>query len=174
MDVVTLLAYTRARGEEERVRRIIPAMLLAMLAARTPAVSPGDLNRIIDFEGTIRSLSELVRLGADRQIDRERYFVLDGWVASTRVLDRNPASFSAIVEIVCSEWIGRERIEVYRVYVRVAGPEHADRLPERLPEDPDPRIIRPYQRLLVIGPYVGTAIPDNGEPVPVVRAVALR
>ena len=175
------IEWTRANSlailgavEEECVRRIIPSLLLVMLGAGLPGVSPGDLGRIIDFEGSIKSLSELVRLGADRQIDRERYFVLDGWVASTRVLDRNPASFSAIVEIVCSEWVGLERIEVHRVYVRVAGPEHADRIPERLPENPGPRIIRPYQRILVIGPYIGTAIPENGEPVPVVRAIELR
>ena len=160
--------------EEERMRRFIPSLLLVMLAAGLPGVSPEDLKQIIDFEGSIRSLSELVRLGADRQIDRERYFVLEGWVASTRVLDRNPASFSAIVEIVSSEWLGHEQIEIHRVYVRVAGPEHAERFPERMPENPGPQIIRPYQRILVIGPYVGTAMPDTGDPVPVVRAVALR
>ncbi len=150
-------------------------MMLAVLMAATAGLSaiPGDLERVIDFDVSIRTLSEYVQAQEYDRIDTERHFILEGVVASIQVFDPEPQSFQAIIEIVSSNWVGVERIEVHRVYVLVEGPQYAERLPERLPTDPDPRIIRTNQRLLVVGPYIGTATLEAAE-VPVVLAAALR
>ncbi|MFW5745414.1 MAG: hypothetical protein ACOCW3_03205 [Spirochaetota bacterium] len=154
---------------------VLVAVLLALVATPgTSQVSPDEFERIINFDDSIQSLATLVRTGAYDQIDVDRYYVLDGSVASTQVFDADRESFQAVIELVSSRWIGLERIEAYHVYVLVEGPEYADRIPERMPRDPGPEIIETNQRLLVIGPFIGTAMLDESTEVAVIEAVALR
>ncbi len=154
------------------MRKLMTIALLVAAHAWLTA-DPVAFESVINFEGSIRTLSEHVRSGRDDLIDTERYFILEGVVASTQVFDPDPASFLALIELVSSNWVGVERIEVHRVYVLVQGPEYVDRLPERLPRDPDPHIITTSQRLLVIGPFIGTETLEDGE-VAVVLAVKMR
>lgn len=154
------------------MRKLMAFALLMTATVALPAI-PGDLERVIDFDVSISTLSELVQTGQYDRIDTERHFILEGVVASIQVFDPEPDSFQALIEVVSSNWVGVERIEVHRVYVLVEGPQYAERLPERVPADPDPRIIRTNQRLLVVGPFIGTATLEAAE-APVVLAVALR
>ncbi|MFW5683218.1 MAG: hypothetical protein ACOCY8_06970 [Spirochaetota bacterium] len=133
-----------------------------------------DLERVVNFDASIASLAELVRDQAYDQIDANRFFVLEGAVASTQIFDPNPETFQAVIELVESAWIGLEEIEVHHIYVLVEGPAYAARLPERLPRDPGPEIIRTNQELLVIGPFIGTAMLDATTEVAVIQAVAVR
>ncbi len=154
------------------MRKLMAFALLMTATVALPAI-PGELERVIDFDVSISTLSELVQTGQYDRIDTERHFILEGVVASIQVFDPEPDSFQALIEVVSSNWVGVERIEVHRVYVLVEGPQYAERLPERVPADPDPRIIRTNQRLLVVGPFIGTATLEAAE-APVVLAVALR
>lgn len=166
------------------MRKLIPIMVAVVMvvAVGVPGISqdnadpvtPSDFERIIDFEGSIQTLAELVTAQEYDRIDTQRYFILEGSVASTQVFDPNPESFQAIIELVSSRWIGLEEIEVYHAYVLVEDPRYAPRLPERLPREPGPEIIQPNQKLLVVGPFIGTALLEPNVEVPVVQAVALR
>lgn len=155
------------------MRKVIPILFL-VVAALAPAATPEEFNQIINFEDSIETLAELVRSQQYDQIDVERYFILEGAVASTQIFNPDPETFQAVIELVSSRWIGLEEIEVYHVYVLVEGPEYAVRLPQRLPRDPGPEIIQAQQRLVVVGPFIGTAMLNETLEVPVVQAVALR
>lgn len=137
-------------------------------------VTPEEFERVINFDESIRSLAELVR---DRQYDRidaERYFVLEGAVASTQVYNPDPSAFQAVIELVSSRWDGPDEIEVHHIYVLVDDPMYAPRLPERMPRDPGPEVIRTNQKLIVVGPFIGTAMLEPQVEVPVIRAARLR
>jgi hypothetical protein len=141
--------------------------------AREPVTSE-EFERVINFDDSIETLAEQVRTQAYDQIDVERYFILDGSVASTQVFNPDPAAFQAVIELVSSEWIGLEEIRVHHVYVLVEDGAYASRLPERMPRDPGPGVIQTNQRLIVVGPFIGTAMLNPNLEVPVIRAVALR
>jgi len=155
------------------MHKVIPILLL-VVAALAPASTPEEFEQIINFEDSIETLAELVRSQQYDQIDVERYFILEGAVASTQIFNPDPEGFQAVIELVSSRWIGLEEIEVYHIYVLVEGPEYAARLPERLPRDPGPEIIQTQQRLVVVGPFIGTAMLNETLEIPVVQAVALR
>lgn len=153
---------------------IVAALLTLVATTAVSQVTPQEFDRIINFEDSIESLARLVRAGAYDRIDVDRYYVLDGSVASTQVFNPEPESFQAVIELVSSRWVGLERIEAYHIYVLVEGPEYAERIPERMPRDPGPEIIQTNQKLLVIGPFIGTAMLDATTEVAVIQAVALR
>ena len=155
------------------MRKLIPVLLL-IVAAAAPGATPEEFDRIVNFTDSIETLSTLVRTQRYDEIDVTRYYILEGAVVSTQVFDPNPETFQAVVELVSSRWVGLEEIEVYHIYVLVEGPEYASRLPQQLPRDPGPEIIQRNQRLVVAGPFIGTAMLDSEHEVPVVQAVGLR
>ena len=178
--LVGILAHVRVIDPGgEPVKKLTYVVLVTVLLAlvATPAVSqvtPQEFESIINFEDSIEWLATLVRTGAYDRIDVDRYYVLDGSVASTQIFNPDPESFQAVIELVSSKWIGMERIEAYHIYVLVEGPEYAARIPERMPRDPGDEIIQTNQNLLVIGPFIGTAMLDASTEVAVIQAVALR
>ncbi|MFW5738303.1 MAG: hypothetical protein ACOCVO_00115 [bacterium] len=153
---------------------LVAALLTLVAIPGISQITPQEFESVINFEDSIESLATLVNTGAYDQIDADRYHVLDGVVASTQIFDPDPESFQAVIELVSSRWIGLERIEAYHIYVLVEGPEYAVRIPERMPRDPGPEVIQTNQELLVIGPFIGTAMLDASTEVAVIQAVALR
>ncbi len=138
-----------------------------------PARSPEQLEDTIDFETSLETIAETVRTGQLEQIDPERYFMLTGSVASIIVFDPNPESFQAVVELVAGGWDGLDSISVSRVYVLLQGPEFAERVPERPRPGAEPGTIEVHERILVIGPFVGTAQLQDEE-LGVIQAVRIR
>jgi hypothetical protein len=144
------------------------------------AVTPEEFEAVVNVDASIADLARLVEQERFEEIDVERYYILEGSVAATWVFSSDPETFQAVIALAESRWVGLDRIEMYEVYVLVTDPAFAARLPERLPRDPGPEIIQTNQRLLVIGPFVGTA-PDLNNPedpegglLAVVQAVTIR
>ena len=161
--------------------RTIPILLAALMllaaagaTAQSEVATPEQLEAVINFDASIDSIAALVRDQAYDEIDTTRYYILEGSVASTMIFDPNPETFQAVIELVSSAWQGLEEITVSHIYVLVEGPEYAARLPERLPRDPGPEIIQTNQELLVIGPFIGTAMLDETTEVAVIQAIELR
>lgn len=156
----------------------IVASLLFLIVSPVGAVTPEEFASVVNFDGSIEQLSSLVRSGREAEIDLERFYILEGAVASTIVFSADPATFQAVIELVESRWVDLRTVEMYRIYVVVTDPSFAARLPERLPRDPGPEVIRANQELLVVGSYVGTSPPlesgDSAEQIPVIQAVAIR
>ncbi|MFP4113114.1 MAG: hypothetical protein ACOC1I_01480 [Spirochaetota bacterium] len=165
------------------MRKAVQLLLVVLMVAsglpgfaqETPSpVTPDQFERVINFADSIQTLSELVQEQRFDEIDLSRYFILKGTVASTQVYSPDPETFQAMIELVSSRWVGLEEIEVHRIFILVDDPSYAPRLPERLPRDPGPQIIRPNQELLVIGPFEGYGELEPDVLVPVVRAVRIR
>lgn len=156
------------------MRKLIAIPILFALSSGLSAVNPDEFERIINFADTLSTVSEHVRRQDFERIDVDRYLILEGTVASILVFDPDPDTFQAVIELVASNWVGLERIEVHRVYVLAEGPEYARRLPDPVPSSPAPDVIRANQRLLVVGPFIGTAVLDGEHEVAVVQAIAVR
>jgi len=156
--------------------KTVAAAILLLVGASLMAQDAGEVdrfNQIVDFSMTTKRLSELIDAGAWDQIDTDRYFVLQGAVASTTVLDPTPQSYFALVELVDGEWIGLEDIGIYRVQVILEGPEFAGLVPARMPRDPGPEVLRTNDELVVVGRFEFLPLTD-GSSLPVVRAYQLR
>jgi hypothetical protein len=156
--------------------KTVTAALLMLFCASAMAQDAADVDpfdAVVDFSMTTKRLFELIDAGSYDAIDADRYFVLQGSVASTTVLDPNPDTYFALVELVDSEWIGLEDIGIYRVQVLLAGPEFADLVPARMPRDPGPEVLRTNDELLVVGRF-GVLQFIDGTELPVVQAYDIR
>ncbi len=155
------------------MRRAILALLL-VVGAVAFAAPADDFSSVIDFSISTAELVELVQAGQDDRIDPKKLLILQGSVASTLVLDPTVETYQALVELVASQWVGLEDIEVYRVYVLLEGPEFSNRVVDRLPRDPGPEIILTNSEIIVVAAFIGVAEGDDGSAIPVVTAVAVR
>jgi len=133
-----------------------------------------DIHSVIDFSMSTKTLVETVRDQRYDLIDPTRYYILTGSVASTLVLDPNPDTYLALIELVDGEWIGLDRIEVYRMYVILEGAQFSNRVLDRLPRDPGPEVIQANSTLLLIAQYRGEAEWEDGSIIPMVTAIEIR
>ncbi len=155
------------------MRRAILVLLLAVGAVAFAAPAE-DFSSVVDFTISTAELVELIRTEQYERLESERLLILQGSVASTLVLDPTVETYQALVELVASRWVGLERIEVYRVYVMLEGPEFSNRVVERLPRNPGPEIILTNSELLVVAKFIGVTDGDDGSVIPVVTAIAVR
>ena len=155
------------------MRRAILVLLLAVGAVAFAAPAE-DFSGVVDFAISTAELVELVRTEEFDRIDPDKLLILQGSVASTLVLDPTLETYQALVELVASRWVGLERIEVYRVYVLLEGPDFSNRVVERLPRNPGPEIILTNSELLVVAEFIGVTDGDDGSVIPVVTAIAIR
>jgi hypothetical protein len=156
--------------------RTVAAALLLLLSASVMAqdvMGVDAFDGVVDFSMTTKRLHGLIETEPWEEIDNNRFFILQGSVASTTVLDPNPDSYFALVELVDSEWIGLEQIGIYRVQVLLTGPEFAALVPARMPRDPGPEIIQTNDELLVVGRF-GILEFTDGSQLPVVQAYHIR
>lgn len=141
------------------------------------AITPEEFRSVVNADLSLQELATLVRDQRFEEIDIDRYYILQGSVASTQVYNPDPEAFEAVIELVDSQWIELDRIERFRVYVLVTDPSFASRLPARLPRDPGPEIIQTNQELLVIASFFNV-IPDLTNPgdelYPLVEAIIIR
>ena len=155
------------------MRKVIAILLLAV-SVPVLADTIGDLEAVIDLEMTTARLANLTSAEAYDQIPIDRFFILQGSVASTVIYDPNPDTFQAVIELVDGKWVELQSIDIYRVYLLVEGPEYADRIFDRLPRDPGPEVIQTNQDLLVVGYLYGYSDAEDGSVLPVVQAVMVR
>ncbi|TVQ17095.1 MAG: hypothetical protein EA382_19300 [Spirochaetaceae bacterium] len=155
------------------------AILLVLVAVAAAGITPDDFETVVDFEASIESIASLVRRGLYDQIDVERYVVLQGTVASVQVFDADADTFQALVELVSSEWEDLRSIRVDRIYVLVEGPDYAARF-QSPPTAGTPgqsgrvALVTPNSDLMVVGPFIGTALSETDEELAVIYAVKLR
>ena len=135
---------------------------------------PDDFQATIDFDMSLSRLYKLVQDGAYDLIDPDRYMILQGSVASTTVLDSNEETYRSQLEIVGGEWVGLESISIYRVYVLLAGPEFAARVPDRPPRNPGPEVILTNSVVMVVGRFIDVREEEDGSVSPVIEAIAVR
>jgi hypothetical protein len=153
---------------------VLLSLCLLLPAAAVPAISKNDLDRIIDFSVTVKTLERLDPATArDFRLD-ERFLLLDGTVNTVEVLDPEESRYQVIVELVSGEWIGLEEVRSYRCLVLFSGPEYARVFPRRAPRDAGPRVITPNDRVLMVARLLEPVQLGAGESVWVLEGSYVR
>ncbi|MFP4549868.1 MAG: hypothetical protein ACLFNT_03610 [Spirochaetales bacterium] len=153
--------------------RNIWCIILVVCALSVSAQAPEDFFSLVDFEASVVTISERVAEGRFDLIDSDRYFLLEGTVGSVQVLNPEPASYEAVVELVSGLWRDVTRLEEHRIYLYVQGEEFAGRFAS-FSRDAGPTTVQTNQDILAVGRFIGTAVGADGEELAVIQLVAVR
>jgi hypothetical protein len=142
-----------------KARLAVACLLLA--AALAPAATRSDFNAVVDFSVSLKTVAAAAV--GQAALPAGKLFVLDGTVSELAVLDREPASFRARIELLAGEWLGTEDVKSYACYVDFSGPSFSLSFPSRPPQDPSPDMAFLNSRLLVVARAVGVTTTRQGE-----------
>ncbi len=138
------------------------------------AANQKDFDNTVNFSLNIEQIDTLVSQSKQAQIDRNRYLILNGAVASIEIIRPDEKDFLALVELVSGKWTGLEKVSLYRVYVILSGPEYFKRLPAQPPRTPEPGMIAVNDKILVVGTFADVGQAPDGKMVAVIRGDKVR
>ncbi|MBN1836076.1 MAG: hypothetical protein JW820_09520 [Spirochaetales bacterium] len=154
--------------------RLLIASALLFLPPAAFAISRAELDKVIDFSVTVKTLERLDAATArDYRLD-ERFVVLDGTVGTIEVLDPEESRYQVVVELISGEWIGLEEVRSYRCLVLFSGPEFARVFPRRAPRDAGPQVIAANDRVLFVARLLEPVALDEGSSIWVLQGVYAR
>jgi hypothetical protein len=158
------------------MKRLVCAIVAVLLATAVFGADKASFDDVVDFESSLESIATQARRAPDQLLENTKVFVIDGVVAAVNVVDPNPESFRAELDLVTGEWIGLERIVMYKAAAIVEGAEFAPRIPTRRSrEEPPGGTIERNQRVIVVGTIAGIADdPETGRPIPVLDVFYVR
>jgi hypothetical protein len=135
-----------------RVRWRLAILLLVIGPAFLPALARADLERVIDFSVTLKSLATAADTGAPVPVGRT--VLLSGTVSDVNILSKDQAGFKVRIELITGEWIGLEDVKSYYCYVEFTGSEYFKIFPARPPREANRDLITLNSRVLVVGRVV--------------------
>ncbi len=135
--------------EVHRIRWRLACILLLVGPALLPALSRADLERVIDFSVTLKTLATAADSGAP--IPAGRTVLLSGTVSDVNILNKDQAGFKVRIELITGEWIGLEDVKSYSCYVEFTGSEYFKVFPARAPREAHRDLVTLNSRVLVIG-----------------------
>ena len=138
------------------MRRSVPVLACLLLlagAAVLPALSRADLERVIDFSVTLKSLATAAERGS--ALPEGRTVLLSGTVSDVNILSKDEAGFKVRIELITGEWIGLDDVKAYSCYVEFTGGEYFKLFPARPPREANRQLISLNSRVLVLGRVVG-------------------
>ena len=148
------------------MRRWLPVLVSVLLlaAAHLPGLSRADLDRVIDFSVTLKSLATAAEQGS--ALPEGKTVLLSGTVSDVAILAKDESGFKVRIELITGEWIGLDDVKAYTCYVEFTGPEYARIFPARPPREPNRQLVTLNSRVLVVGRVVGmTSDPQGGRRV---------
>jgi hypothetical protein len=135
------------------VSRVACVLLLVGPVLFAGAMSRADLDRIIDFSVTLKSLATAAANGSP--IPRGQVVLLSGTVSDVNILNKDPAGYKVRLELITGEWIGLEDVKSYTCYVDFSGADYARLIPARPPREASRNLVTLNSRVVVIGRVVG-------------------
>ena len=151
--------------------RFVLALALLIPAGLPAAPSRADLEKIVDFSATLKTLAAAASGEASLP---SKIIILDGTVSDINILDREQATFRARVELLSGEWIGTDEVMSYACYVDFRGAEFFDAFPARAPRSPTPGVVLANSRVLIAGRVLGFATSPQGEKRVLVEGLLVR
>ncbi|HTZ51841.1 MAG TPA: hypothetical protein VMF68_09290 [Spirochaetia bacterium] len=144
------------------MRHTVPALVSVLLLAASslPGLSRADLDRVIDFSVTLKSLATAAEQGS--ALPQGKTVLLSGTVSDVAILNKDEAGFKVRIELISGEWIGLDDVKAYTCYVEFSGPEYARLFPARPPREPNRQLVTPNSRVLVLGRVVGVTADPQG------------
>lgn len=127
--------------------------------------SSSQLLRILDPVTDLKALARMVENTGFNPASFRKFILIDGSIAGITVLDPNPKTFTAELEVVQGEWVRTEDVKLYRAYVYLQGPSFASMLPATL---------KANDYVLVLGYLEEVYTDDGGRRYPVVVALSIR
>jgi hypothetical protein len=137
------------------MRRSLPfvaCILLLVGPALLPALSRADLDRVIDFSVTLKSLATAADSGSS--IPRGKTVLLSGTVSDVNIINKDQADFKVRMELITGEWIGLDDVKAYACYVEFTGAEYFKLFPARPPRTASHDLVSLNSRVLVLGRIV--------------------
>ncbi|MGO9309131.1 MAG: hypothetical protein ACLQDL_08925 [Spirochaetia bacterium] len=137
------------------MRRSVPVLACVLLLAGPaflPALSRPDLDRVIDFSVTLKSLATAADSGSP--IPTGKTVLLSGTVSDVNIINKDQAGFKVRIELITGEWIGTEDVKAYACYVEFTGPEYFTLFPARPPRAASRDLVTQNSRVLVVGRVV--------------------
>ena len=128
-------------------------VLLVGPALVAGALSRAELDRIIDFSVTLKSLSVAAESGSP--LPQGKTVLLSGTVSDVNIVNKDPADFHVRLELITGEWIGLDEVKSYTCYVDFAGVDYARLIPARPPRESSRDLVTLNSRVVVIGRVVG-------------------
>lgn len=125
----------------------------------------GQLSRLLDLSLDLKGVVQLVQKPSFDPASFRKFVLLDGSIAGITVVERNPANFTAELELVQGEWIGTEDVKLYRAFVYAQGPSFASILSTT---------IKSNDYVLVVGSIEEIYTDDAGVRYPVILALSIR
>ena len=151
---------------------VLACVLLLVCSSFLPALSRADLERVLDFSVTLKTVSAAAAGGA--VLPANRLLLLEGSIGEVVVLDDRPQAWKVRVELVAGEWIGTDEVRGYHCWVTFAGPEYAEIFPAEVPDEPPPSYLPRHARVLVLARALAPVVTPLGEKVMTVEGLAVR
>lgn len=132
-----------------------------------------ELDSIINVNISLKELSNSTPDKLDKIIESEKYIILEGIISSIREIERSENNFIIDLHLLNGEWIGLDKIDVYKCIINVDGKEWENRFPKRAPRESTEELILLNNQVMVIG-KVTDYVMDNSILTAVVDAEYIR
>jgi hypothetical protein len=148
-------------------------IVLSLFLFLVPGVMCQDFGRIVDFQKTLKDVSLEAAEAPAGRVSSGKYLILEGSVASRRVVNAEPETFVGEIELVDGDWVGVESVNMWSCIVQFSGPEYVSRIPAGRTRKASPDEILLNSQVLVVGKLI--EIRDvGGRRIPVVRGEQIR
>jgi hypothetical protein len=151
---------------------VLILFILGLSSASAQSIQ--DFRDVADFSVTLENLEAFALETLHGDAEADKFIILNGAVASITPIDPSEESFVAVIELVGGDWVGLERVEIYKCFLQVEGPDFFTRLPRRAPSNPGPEIIQINQEVMVLGKVIDLLPLDQENVVPLVYAYSVR
>jgi hypothetical protein len=132
-----------------------------------------DLESVFNLNMSLKELSHSTPDLLDSLILSEKYIIIDGTISSITEIERSDNNLILDIHILNGEWVGLEKVEVYKCIVNVSGLEWGNRFPKRKPREITEELILTNNQIMVIG-KVSDYVLENSTIIAVVNAEYIR
>ena len=153
-------------------RTAVVLALLLLAAAGALAATRADFDRVVDFSVTLKTLAAAA--AGTQPLPTGKMIMLTGTVSSVTIVNKDPATFQARIELITGEWFGLDDVKAYSCYVDFSGQEFFATFPARAPAQPGPDVVLQNARVLVAGRAVTVVTTPLGDKRVVVDGASIR
>lgn len=132
-----------------------------------------DLNSFINLDLSLKELSRSEPEFLDSLIFSEKYIIVEGTISSITEIERSEQNLILDIHIINGEWIGMEKVEVYKCIINVTGLIWEKRFPKRKPREITEQLVQVNDQIMVIG-KVHDYVLKNSSVTAVVNAEYIR
>lgn len=132
-----------------------------------------NLNSFINLDISLKELSRSEPEFLDSIISSEKYIIVEGTISSITDIERSENNLILDIHIINGEWIGLEKVEVYKCIINVSGLFWEKRFPQRKPRELTDELLEVNDQIMVIG-KVQDYVLDNSSLTAVVNAEHIR